>query len=66
MKSAKQIVYWYNGDLSADEVEVDLIGGAPIPQKGDLIIRQGIEWKVVNVIVEESVLTLYRVFLTNQ
>lgn len=71
MKSPKQIVYRYNGDASTDEVEVDVDGDQEVPQKDSIITRRGSRWKVVAVIVEESVsvpkaLPVHRVFLTNQ
>jgi hypothetical protein len=71
MKSPKQIVYRYNGDASTDEVEFDADGDQEVPEKHSIIMRKQGRWKVVHVIVEESVsvpkaVPVYRVFLTNQ
>jgi hypothetical protein len=42
---AKQLVYRYNGIAQSDEVEVDLNGEKPIPQKDQVIVRNGKQWK---------------------
>jgi hypothetical protein len=71
MRSAQQIVYRYNGDASTDEVEFDQDGDQEVPQKDSIITRKQGRWKVVHVIVEETVsvpkaVPVHRVFLTDQ
>lgn len=71
MPSAKKIVYRYNGDATTDEEQVDMKGELPTPQKGEVIMRKGVAWKVVDVHVELTVnirraVPIYRVYLTNQ
>jgi len=70
MKEPKQIVYRYDGTASSDEVVEDFAGEMVIPEKGNLIQRNGKMWKVVHVIKEETVagpkaIPIYRVFLAS-
>jgi hypothetical protein len=71
MSSPKQIVYRYNGIAATDETEVDLHGEQPVPEKDRVLERAGRDWKIVTVMLEQSVsdpkaLPVYRVFLTDQ
>ena len=70
-KNAKQFVYRYNGVEASEEVELDRDGEIAIPKQGDIITRKGKEWKVVAVIVQQTVagpqtIPVVRVFLTDQ
>ena len=71
MRSAKQIVFRYNGDLSLEEIDLDMDGDKSTPTQGSFIECRGERWKVVQVNVERSVtepfeVPTYRVFLTNK
>ena len=69
MKSAKQIVYRYNGDPSSEEVVVDSLGEMAVPSQGGVIERKGKRWKVLAVNVETGAkgqLPVHRVFLSDQ
>jgi hypothetical protein len=71
VKSAKQIVYRYNGDPTTEEIDLDMDGGKPVPEQGSFIERKEERWKVVQVNVEKSVsepfqAEIHRVFLTNE
>jgi hypothetical protein len=71
MRSAKQIVFRYNGDPTTEEIDLDMDGDKSVPKQGSLIDRRGERWKVVQVNVERSVtepfeVPIHRVFLTNK
>jgi hypothetical protein len=68
---AKQFVYRYNGVVTSDEIEVDFEGEKPTPQKDQVIVRNGKQWKIVMVNTEEPLnrsgpIPVVRVFLTDQ
>jgi len=70
-KNAKQLVYRYNGVEASEEVEVDRDGEIAIPKQGDIITRKGKEWKVIHVIIQETVagepaIPVVRIFLTDK
>ena len=70
MKSAKQIVFRYNGDSTTEEIDLDMDGDKSVPEQGSFIERKGERWKVVQVNVETSssepfAARIHRVFLTN-
>lgn len=70
-KNAKQFVYRYNGVEASEEVEVDRDGEIPVPTQGQIITRKGKGWKVVAVMVEQTVagpmaIPVVRVFLADQ
>ena len=70
MKSAKQIVYRYNGDPTTEEIDLDMDGDKSVPEQGSFIERKGERWKVFQVNVETSIsepfqAQIHRVFLTN-
>jgi hypothetical protein len=44
-----QWVYRYNGKDEGQEFEDDLNGVVPMPQKGDIMLRNGNRWLVVMV-----------------
>ena len=69
--NAKQLVYRYNGVEASEEVEVDRDGEIGLPKQGNVITRKGKEWKVVHVIIQETVagepaIPVVRVFLSDQ
>jgi hypothetical protein len=71
MRSAKQIVFRYNGDPTTEEIDLDMYGDKSVPERGSFIDRRGERWKVVQVNVETSVAEpfegpIHRVFLTNK
>ena len=71
MKTAKQIVFRYNGDPTTDEIDLDMDGDRSIPKRGGLVDRKGERWKVVQVNVERNAtepfeVPTYRVFLSNE
>lgn len=69
MKSAKQIVYRFNGDANSEEVDLDSFGEMEVPAQGGVIERKGKRWKVVAVNVEtgaKAELPVLRVFLSDQ
>ena len=70
MKSAKQIVFRYNGDPTTEEIDLDMDGDKSVPAQGSFIERKGERWKVVQVNMETSAsepfqAQIHRVFLTN-
>lgn len=67
---AKQIVFRYNDDKDTD-VEVDILGDLPDYLVGDIVVRKGKAWKVVKVLIEESIvgsrtLSVYKVTLSDK
>lgn len=71
MKTAKKIVFRYNGDPATEESDLDMDGDKPVPEPGSFIDRRGERWKVVQVSVERSAeepfaVPIYRAFLTNE
>jgi hypothetical protein len=68
---AKQIVFRYNGDPTTEEIDLDMDGDKSVPEQGSFVERKGEKWKVVQVVVETSVMEpfevpVHRVFLTNK
>ena len=65
MTGGKQIVYVYDGDSNSKDVEVDIEGKTDIPKEGRIIPRKGMQWKVVQVQIQQandgslSVVTIY-------
>jgi hypothetical protein len=71
MRSAKQIVFRYNGDPTAEETDLDMGGDKSVPEPGSFIDRRGERWKVAQVTMETSMaepfaVPIYRVSLTNK
>jgi hypothetical protein len=71
MNVAKQIMYRYNGDPNAEDIDLDMDGDKAVPEQGASIERKGARWKVVQVNVERNVaepfeVPIHRVFLTNE
>ena len=69
-KQSKQIVYRYNGDPKSDEVEHDLDGEVIVPQRDQIVIRNGKHWRVVQVNIETTVsapraIPIVHIFLTH-
>ena len=70
-RDAKQFVFRYNGVENSEEVEEDLDGEMPVPQKDQLVERGGKSWRVLAVNVEHSLsrsgpIPVVRVFLSDQ
>ncbi len=71
MRPAKQIVFRYNDDPTAEEIDLDMDGEKSTPERGSFIERKGERWKVLRVNVETNVaepfeVPIHRVFLTNE
>ena len=71
MKRGKQFAFYYDGDQSKPDVEVDAMDEMPVPAKDSIIMRKDRLWKVVAVISVESVtepktLPIIKVFLSSQ
>jgi hypothetical protein len=71
MKSARQIVFHYNGNPATDEVIVDPHDEETIPAQGTVIARKGKQWKVVMVATEWLITTpqaipVHRIYLIDQ
>jgi hypothetical protein len=69
-KNAKPFVYRCNGVEASEEVELDRNGEIAVPKQGDIITRKGKGWKVIAVIIQETVagpqaIPIVRVFLTD-
>jgi hypothetical protein len=68
----KQIVYRYNGDPKYDEVVSDVLGSVPFLHVGDLLRKNGKQWKVAVVRDDldmpgsSTAVTIHRVFLTDR
>jgi hypothetical protein len=71
MRSAKQIVFQYNGDPTTEETDLDMDGDKSVPEQGSFIDRRGERWKVAQVSMETSAeepfaVPIYRVSLTDK
>jgi hypothetical protein len=71
LRTAKQIVFRYNGDPTTEETDLDMDGDKTVPKQGSFIERKGERWKVVQVNAERSetepfVVPTFRVFLTTE
>ena len=64
----RQIGYYYNGVLKAEETDLDLDGDMEIPTEGEVVIRPGGKrWRVVKVSTRHdagNALPIYMVYLT--
>lgn len=65
----RKFIYRYNGDAKSDELEEDLEGALPIPNKDDVIERKQQKWRVVALNLIQSVtdpnqLPTYHIFLS--
>lgn len=64
----RQIAYYYNGVLNADETDLDLDGLMKIPAEGEVLIRPGGKrWKVIKVMTRHdagNALPIYMVYMT--
>jgi hypothetical protein len=64
----RQIAYYYNGIIKAEETDLDLDGDTIIPTEGDVVVRPGgKQWRVVKVMSRHeagNALPVYMVYLT--
>jgi hypothetical protein len=64
----RQIAYYYNGVLKAEETDLDLDGDIEIPVEGQVMIRPGgKQWRVVKVTSRHdagNALPIHMVYLT--
>jgi hypothetical protein len=64
----RQIAYYYNGVIKAEETDLDLDGVIKIPIEGEVLVRPGGKrWKVVKVTNRHdggNALPIYMVYLT--
>jgi hypothetical protein len=70
-KDSKQIVYRFNGHPESDEVEHDLDGEVLVPERDQMVVRNGKNWKVVQVNKETTVagpraIPIVLIFLTDK
>jgi hypothetical protein len=61
VKAHKQVVFRYNGDDKNGDVEIDILGDLPDYLVGEIVVRKGKSWKVVQVILEHSTVSSGRV-----
>lgn len=63
----RQIAYYYNGILKAEETDLDLDGVISIPAEGDVLVRPGgSRWKVVRVTTKKepgNALHIYMIYM---
>jgi len=68
----KQIIYRFNGDPKYDETVSDRAGILPFRNVGELLIRNGKQWKVavmridLNVSASRAAVPIHHVFLTDK
>ena len=64
----RQIAYYYNGIVKAEETDLDLDGDMKIPAEGEVVVRPGgKQWRVVKVTSGHDVgnaLPIYMIYLT--
>jgi hypothetical protein len=64
----RQIAYYYNGIIKAEETDLDLDGVIKIPIEGEVLVRPGGKrWKVVQVMTRHdggNALPIYMVYMT--
>jgi|ERR1700677_315018 hypothetical protein len=67
----KQIIYRYNGDPKHDETVSDMLGSMPFRQVGEIVKKNGKEWRVnvvrddFNMAFSRTAIPIHRVFLTD-
>ena len=61
VKAHKHVVFQYNGDDKNRDVEIDILGDLPDYLVGEIVVRKGKSWKVVQVILEHSTVSSGRV-----
>jgi hypothetical protein len=71
VRTAKRIVFRYNGDQTTEEVDLDMDGDKSVPKQGSSIDSRGQRWKVVQVCVERNEaepfeVPTFRVYLTSE
>jgi hypothetical protein len=68
----KQIVYRYNGDPKHDETVSDILGSMPFRRVGEIVKKNGKEWRVnvvrddFNIASSRTAIPIHRVFLTDK
>jgi hypothetical protein len=68
----KQIVYRFNGDPKYDETVSDSLGSMPFRQVGDVLKKNGKQWRVAVIRDDYSMpgsaiaIPIHRVFLTDK
>jgi len=64
---AKELIYRYDGDPATEERVTDITGEATVPGVGEMIERQGKEWRVVAVVADYNrAVVLYRIALSRK
>jgi hypothetical protein len=67
----KQIIYRFNGDPRHDETVSDPLGSMPFRQVGEIVKKNGKEWRVnvvqddFNMAFSRTAIPIHRVFLTD-
>lgn len=68
----KQIIYRYNGDPKDDETVSDSVGKIPLSRVGEMLRRNGKQWRVAvvrddfNMTSSKTAVPIHRVFLTDK
>ena len=64
----RQIAYYYNGIIKAEETDLDLDGDVKIPAEGEVVTRPGgKQWRVVKIMTRHdggNALRIYMVYMT--
>jgi hypothetical protein len=72
MSRGSQTIYRYNGDPKDDEVESDRTGAAPLCWVGEMLRRNGKQWRVavirndLDMLGSARSVLIHRVFLTDK
>jgi hypothetical protein len=72
MSHGSQTIYRYNGDPKSDEVESDRTGAVPLCGVGEMLKRNGKQWRVaiirndLNMVASARSVLIHRVFLTDR
>ena len=54
MRTARQIIFRYNGDPAAEEIDLDMNDDKTVPEQGSFVDHKGERWKVVQVKCREK------------
>jgi hypothetical protein len=72
LSHSKQIIYRFNGDPKYDEAVSDSAGTLPFRTVGEILMRNGKEWRVTivrddfNMSASRTAIPIHHVFLTDQ
>jgi hypothetical protein len=66
MGEPQEIAFYYNAKIAEDETRLDKTGDIEVPEKGEILWRDGQEWKVEEVLTQTSrdgSMPIYKVYL---